>query len=125
MARKNQMLLLAERIARELVAEQTRARVMLGFDAALIAAHEVFGMGPGRAAAFAEAYHNAMEELAGLYVDDCDQNGDKRIEYAKEKRDQVIRAIVGEANFQPFDEAYGNAYMDELKRIRIMEGKQQ
>ena len=125
MSRKNQMLILAERIARELVAEQTRARVMLGFDAALIAAHEVFGMGPGRAAAFATAYHEAMEELAGLYVDDCDQNGDKRIEYAKSKRDEAIRKIVGEENFVEFDRAYGEAYMDELKRIRIMERKQQ
>ena len=125
MSRKNQMLILAERIARELVAEQTRARVMLGFDAAILAAHEVFNMGPGRAAAFAEAYHNAMEELAGLYVDDCDQNGDKRIEYAKGKRDEAIRKIVGDDNFVEFDKAYGEAYMDELKRIRIMEGKQQ
>lgn len=123
MARKNQMLILAERIARELVAEQTRARVMLGFDAALIAAHEVFGMGPGRAAAFATAYHEAMEELAGMYVDDCDENGDRRLEYAKAKRDEAIRAIVGEENFQPFDVAYGAAYMDELHRIRVMEAK--
>lgn len=119
MSRKNQTLILAERIARKLVAEQTQARIMLGFDAALIAAHEALGMGPGRAAAFSQAYHEAMEELAGLYVDDAEQNGDKHIDYAKGKRDELIRKIVGEDNFVEFDRAYGEAYMDELKRIRL------
>lgn len=119
MSTKNRMLLLAEQIARKLVAEQTQARIMLGFDAALIAAHEALGMGPGRAAAFSQAYHEAMEELAGLYVDDCDENGDKHIDYAKGKRDALIRKIVGDENFVPFDRAYGAAYMDELRRIRV------
>lgn len=119
MSTKNRMLLLAEQIARKLVAEQTQARIMLGFDAALIAAHEALGMGPGRAAAFSKAYHEAMEELAGLYVDDCDENGDKHIDYAKGKRDALIRRIVGDENFVPFDRAYGAAYMDELRRIRV------
>ena len=123
MSTKNSVLILAERIARQLVAEQTRARVMLGFDAAIIAAHEVFQMGPGRAADFAAAYNSAMEELADLYVSDCDDNGDKRIDYAKGKRDEIIRRIVGDANFVPFDRAYGEAYMDELKRIRVMQEK--
>lgn len=119
MSRKNQTLILAERIARQLVAEQTQARIMLGFDAALIAAHEALGMGPGRAAAFSQAYHEAMEELAGLYVDDAEQHGDKHIDYAKGKRDELIRKIVGEENFVEFDRAYGAAYMDELRRIRV------
>lgn len=119
MSTKNSVLILAERIARKLVAEQTQARIMLGFDAAIIAAHEALGMGPGRAAAFAEAYNNAMNELAGMYIDDADQNGDHHLEYAKTKRDEAIRAIVGDANFQPFELAYGEAYMDELQRIRI------
>lgn len=119
MSAKNQVLILAERIARRLVAEQTQARIMLGFDAAILAAHEVFGMGPGRAAAFSQAYHEAMETLAGLYVDDAEQNGDKHIDYAKGKRDALIRRIVGDENFVEFDRAYGEAYMDELKRIRV------
>lgn len=121
MSTRNQVMILADRIARRLVAEQTRARVMMGFDAAIIAAHEVFGMGPGRAAAFANAYTEAIEQLAGMYVDDCDNNGDKNIDYSKGKRDELIRGIVGEANFVPFDRAYGDAYIDELKRIRVMQ----
>lgn len=118
MGRKNVTLALAERIARDLVAEQTRARLVMGFDAAIIAAHEVFQMGPGRAAAFAEAYNSAMEELATIYVDDGTADGG--MEYAKAKRDEVIKRIVGEENFVPFQAAYTDAYMDELRRFRVM-----
>lgn len=121
MSRKNQTLILAERIARQLVAEQTRARVMLGFDAAVMAAHEVFQLGPGRAAAFADAYNEAMEKLASLYVDDAEENHDRHIDYAKGTRDELMRRIVGDGNFVPFDKAYGDAWIDELKRIRVMQ----
>jgi hypothetical protein len=125
MAKQSAVAKLAYAIARKIIAEQTRVRVALSFDAALIAAHEVFGMGPGRAAAFANAYGEAMELLAGLIVSDRDENGDRQIEYAKGKRDELIRKIVGEQNFVPFDRAYGYAWMDELRRIRLMqeEGK--
>ena len=43
----------------------------------------------------------------------------KLIDYAKGKRDALIRKIVGEDNFVEFDRAYGAAYMDELRRIRV------
>lgn len=122
MSTKNAVMVMADKIARRIVAEQTRARIMLSFDAAIIAAHEVFHMGPGRAGAFANAYNEAMEQLAGLYVDDAEQHGDKRIEYAKGKRDELILRIVGPENFVPFDVAYGAAYFDELRRIRLMNG---
>jgi len=118
MAKKNGTLILAEQIARRLVAEQTKARLSLGMDAAIIAAHEALGMGPGRAEAFREAYCKAMDELATMFIEDADENGDKQIEVAKYKRDLVIRKIVGEENFVPFDRSYGWAYMDELMRIR-------
>ena len=123
MGSKNSMMILAKRMARRMVAEQTRARLMMGFDAATMAAHEVFQMGPGRAAAFSNAYNEAMEKLATLYIDDCELNKDKQIDYAKGTRDTLIRKIVGEENFVPFDKAYGEAYMDELRRFRLMEGK--
>ena len=123
MGSKNAVIGLAQKMARQIVAEQTRARLMIGFDAAIIAAHNVFGMGPGRSAAFANAYNEATEWLAGLYVDDADLNGDKKIEYAKAKRDELIKSIVGEANFVPFEACYGEAYFDEARRIRIEQGK--
>lgn len=114
---------IAQEMARRLVAEQTRARLSISFDAALIAAHEVLQLGPGRAAAFAQAYSDAMEQLATLYIDDCDKNKDKGLDYAKGTRDKLIRSIVGDSNFVPFDKCYGAAVMDELRRIRIIEGK--
>ena len=126
MGTKNSVLILAQRIAKEIVAEQTRARLSLGLDAAIIAAHEALGMGPGRAENFRRAYVTAMDELAGMFVDDAGERpseGDREIVYAKAKRDEIIRKIVGEANFVPFDVSYGAAYMDELKRIRILKGE--
>ena len=117
------MMVVANRMASAIVAEQTKARIALGFDAAIIAAHEVFGMGPGRAAAFAEAYNKAMEDLADLYVGDNKENGDETLMYAKAKRDEVILKIVGKKNFQPFDSVYGYVYIDELQRLRILQGK--
>ena len=111
---------LAEQLARKTVAEQTRARIMMGFDAAIIAAGEMFGLNPDNAAEFCEAYNTAINELAEMYINDCEENRDKQIWYAKGKRDEAIRRIVGEKNFVPFDKAYGEAYIDELKRIRIM-----
>ncbi len=111
---------LVEQNSRRIVAEQTRARVMMSFDAAILTAGEMFGLNPDNAADFCTAYNNAIEELAEMYINDCNGNGDKQIWYAKGKRDEAIRKIVGEENFVPFDEAYGEAYIDELKRIRIM-----
>jgi hypothetical protein len=110
-----------DRQVRLIVAEQTKARLALGFDAAILAANKTFHMGPGRAAAFGEAYNEAMQELAELYVSDCEENRDKQIDYAKGKRDEIIRKIVGEKNFVPFDRFYGLAYMDELRRIRVIQ----
>jgi hypothetical protein len=124
MSKPSAVVRMAQAMARETIANQTRARLSIAFDAALIAAHEVLQLGPGRAAAFAQAYGDAMEELAGLYVDDCVENKDKQLDYAKGTRDRIIREIVGEANFVPFDKSYGEAVMDELKRIRIIQGKE-
>lgn len=124
MSKPSAVVRMAQAMARETIANQTRARLSIAFDAALIAAHEVLQLGPGRAAAFAQAYGDAMENLAALYVDDCVENKDKRLDYAKGTRDRIIREIVGEANFVPFDKSYGEAVMDELKRIRIIQGKE-
>ena len=124
MSKPSAMVRMAQEMCRKLVAEQTRTRLALGFDAAILAAHEVFGMGPGRASAFANAYHEAMEQLAGLYPDDAKENLDDRIDYAKGTRDALIRKIVGEENFVPFDRFYSaGVYIDELKRVRTLQAR--
>lgn len=121
MSKPSMLVRMAQKRAKEIVAEQTKARLAIGFDAALIAAHEVLKLGPGRAAAFANAYHEALDDLADLYLQD---SGDKQMEYGKGKRDEVIRKIVGEANFVPYDKFYGDTYLDELRRIRTLEEQQ-
>ena len=123
MAKKqSSMLKIAQAIARETIANQTKARLQIGFDAAIIAAHNALQMGPGRAEAFRDAYNEAMDWLADLYVSDADENKDEKLTYAKTKRDDLIRSIVGEDLFVPFDIGYGEAYMDELNhRIRVKE----
>ena len=126
MSAKNQMLILAERISKKLVAEQTTARLALAGDAAILAAHAVVGMGPGRAAAFRDACMDAMEESAGMFIAAAAKktgNGDRALAFATAKRDAAICKIVGDELFVPFDRDYGSAYIDELRRIRIMGGR--
>ena len=113
--------IMAQQMAKKIVAEQTRVRLMIGFDAAVIAAHETLQLGPGRAAAFANAFHEALDDLAELYLQDYQ---DKEMEYGKGKRDEVIRKILGEANFVPYDRLYGGTYLDELERIRALESSE-
>ncbi len=112
--------IMAQQMAKKIVAEQTRVRLMIGFDAAVIAAHETLKLGPGRAAAFANAYHDALDDLAELYLQDYN---DKEMAYGKGKRDEVIRKILGEDNFVPYDRLYGGTYLDELGRVRALENE--
>lgn len=117
MIKQSALAMMANAAAKKIVAEQTRVRLVIGFDAALIAAHEVLKLGPGRAAAFANAYHEALDDLATLYLED---SKDKQMEYGKGKRDQVIRKILGDANFVPYEKMYGDTYVDEFNRIRVL-----
>lgn len=117
MSKQCALAMMANAAAKKIVAEQTRVRLVIGFDAALIAAHEVLKLGPGRAAAFANAYHEALDDLATLYLED---SKDKQMEYGKGKRDQVIRKILGDANFVPYEKMYGDTYVDEFNRIRVL-----
>ena len=80
--------------------------MQMGQDAAMIAAHDVLGMGPGRSADFCAAYIEAMNGMARMVVED--QKDDKEFVYAKAKIDEQIRAIVGEKNFVPWEGRYGH-----------------
>ena len=63
----------------------------------------------------------SLDDLAELYLQDYQ---DKEMEYGKGKRDEVIRKILGEANFVPYDRLYGGTYLDELGRIRALESSE-
>ena len=79
--------------------------VQMGQDAAMIAANDVFHLGPTRAAAFAAAYTEAVNDMARLI--DEDSNDDRSLIYAKAKIDSRLRQIVGETNFAPWEVRYG------------------
>lgn len=79
--------------------------MQMGQDVAMIAAHEVLQMGPGRAEAFCLKYIQTMNELAGMVCED--QKDDDEFVYSKTKVDEYLREIVGEENFQPWEVRYG------------------
>ena len=119
MPKQSTTMKIAQAIAKKIIAEQTFPRLAIGLDSAMIAAHEVFGMGPKRAKQFDTAYKNAMDELSRLFTMDADENNDAALTYAKAKRDELILSIVGPELFVPFDQIYGAAYIDEAHRIRM------
>lgn len=73
-------------------------------DAAMIAAHDVLGLGPGRAQAFVKALKDSLDEIDRLTLEDA--KDDKQLWYTKAKLDEQLLAIVGPENFAPFDERY-------------------
>lgn len=79
--------------------------LQMGQDAAMIAAHDVLQLGPGRAEAFCVAYREAINDMARRVVDD--QMDDPEFVYAKAKIDEQIRTIVGPEKFVPWEERYG------------------
>ena len=74
-------------------------------DAAMIAAHDVLQLGPGRAEAFCVAYREAINDMARRVVDD--QMDDPEFVYAKAKIDEMIKSIVGPEKFVPWEVRYG------------------
>lgn len=79
--------------------------MQMGQDAAMIAAHDVLQLGPGRAQDFCVAYIDAMNSMARMVAEDS--KDDKEFVYAKAKIDEQIRAIVGPENFKPWEERFG------------------
>lgn len=80
-------------------------RSQIDFDAACIAANEVFHMGPGRAKAFAKAMMEAAHEIGNMFIEDS--KGDVTLEYSKTKLDERLLKIVGKENFEPYEIRYG------------------
>ena len=83
------------------LARQQMIDMQMAKDAALIAAAEVFHMGPGRTPAYSVAFDQALHDIAAMTVEDT-----KDMEYTKTKLDQRLRQICGE-HFVPWGERYG------------------
>lgn len=83
--------------------ESRSIHTQMCLDAAMIAANEVFNMGPSRAKAFADAFSSALKEIATMTVQDG--KSDKQLWFTKTKLDERLKQICGE-NFQPWEERY-------------------
>jgi hypothetical protein len=84
--------------------KQLDIALQMGLDAAMIAANLVFQLGKGRAADFGAAYMQAIHEISELTIEDS--KDDPELVYSREKLDQKIKAIVGDENFEPYEERY-------------------
>ena len=74
--------------------------LQMGFDAACLAARDVFQLGEGRFLKFAQSYKLWINSIAGLISDD---SGD--LEYSTTKIDEALKKISGD-NFVPWDVRY-------------------
>lgn len=105
MNRKSNLAAVIDREVHRRLADYTNCRMQMAFDAAVLAANEVFNMGQGRAAAFGEAFMRYSDDIAGMFTEDG--KSDDTLEYSKATLDRRIREIVGDDNFSPFNVRYG------------------
>lgn len=103
--KQNPMLAKIEAKYNALLHRKMDTLMQMGQDAAMIAAHDVLQLGPGRAQDFCVAYIDAMNSMARMVAEDS--KDDKEFVYAKAKIDEQIRAIVGPENFKPWEERFG------------------
>lgn len=75
--------------------------LQMGFDAAILAAHDVFQLGEGRFLKFSNAYKTRMNEISTLFAQDSAD-----LEYSVERLDSALKAITGEKNHTPFEKRY-------------------
>ena len=87
------------------LSESRSIHTQMCLDAAMIAAHDVLQLGPGRAEDFCIAYREAINDMARRVVDD--QMDDPEFVYAKAKIDEMIKSIVGPEKFAPWEVRYG------------------
>ena len=85
------------------VQRSRRILVQMCLDAAMIAANEVFNMGPGRCEAFCSAFNATMDELARMTLEDG--KDDKQLWHTKAVLDERLKAICGD-KFQPWATRY-------------------
>ena len=118
---------LLERLKEQYNAEfqrKTDILLQIGLDAAMIAAHEVFKLGPGRAEKFRNEYVDTVNEIAKLLSDDG--KDDRDLVYAKTVVDRRLHDIVGDKLFDDWDTRYGAqiAHGQAFRRAKYGKDKQ-
>lgn len=95
-----------QRVRQDVNRQLTESRAVhtqMCLDAAMIAANEVFNMGPSRAKAFADAFSSSLSDIATMTV--SDGKTDRELWFTKSKLDERLQKICGE-HFQPWEERY-------------------
>lgn len=85
------------------IAASRHIHTQMCMDAAMIAANDVFNMGPTRCTDFANAFSDALKTIAKTTVEDA--KSDKNLWYTKDKLDERMKKICGE-HFVPWEERY-------------------
>lgn len=104
MKKPNRLLAKYEAILEARYQQKLKIAMQMGLDGAMIAANDVLHLGPGRAQAFANAYIDAVNEIAKLFAEDGED--DPEMVYSKKVLDDRLRAISGDA-FQSWEQRYG------------------
>ena len=76
----------------------------MALDSAVLAAHDVLGLGPGRAKEFIDSFNGYFAEISGLILDGS-ASGDTELSYLQERLDGALKAIEGDA-FHDWMERY-------------------
>lgn len=106
---------LAEALKRDEYEGKLFTGVQMVTDAAVIAAAQVFGMGPARCERFVGAMTECLNEISALINDDGLSDWD--IVYTKEKIDRRMRRICGE-KFEPWEVRYDHKRSDQSNKSR-------
>lgn len=88
-------------------------------DAFLLACHEVFQMGPGRAEKALNAYRDKVMAIMDGIIQDGpkkDGSGDEDLTYFWTDLDRALFQTVGEKNFTPHEERYSGVGQRLLRR---------
>ena len=103
MPKNNAFLSMVKYEVQKQVAATRPILIQMCLDSAMIAANNVFQMGPGRCRAFCDAFNAAMNELSLMTVEDG--KTDRELWHTKAKLDERLKEICGE-HFQPWEERY-------------------
>ena len=76
----------------------------MALDSAVLAAHDVLGLGPGRAKEFIDSFNDYFAEISKLILEGS-ASGDTELSYLQERLDGALKAIEGEA-FRNWMERY-------------------
>lgn len=101
--KNNAFLAAVDRQANRIIMETRHIHTQMCLDAAMIAANSVFNMGPSRCQDFANAFSEALQEIAQMTVKDG--KSDKELWHTKESLDKTLQKICGE-NFDPWEVRY-------------------